>query len=556
MQGLTDQELYDILMNSDSEEELGDSESEEIEFENNIPSDHEDESDEPMDIPANGPTVVFDWDKKDFVPSVYQFDNTNSGCTIDNLGEEPSILTIFELFFPDEFVQKIVDQIHLYYDFLDKNLTDKSRLKNWKPTNVSEIYMFLAISLLMAQIKKNRITEYWSKDALIETPIFGQLMSRDRWLLLLRMLHFSDSANVDKKDRLFKIRMVVDHFRDTFKNCLYPFQNIVIDESLMLFKGRISFRQYIPSKRHRFGIKFFVIVDCETGYLLDFILYTGAATEITNFDDNLGKSGNIVMTLTEKYWNKGHVLYTDNWYSSPLLFDKLFHKKINCCGTVKANRRYMPPLKDKLQRGEVQYMATDKLLAIKWQDKREVRMLSTLHNNRMETVTSAYHGNIEKPKCIVDYNQNMGGVDKSDMLLSTTETVRKSIKWYKKVFFHLLDISVLNSHCLFKVKTGSGINLLDFQRQLIKEIIEKYKQVQPRPSSSRPMTGHSPLRLIERHFPSMYPRLPGTNKSVSKRCVVCAASKKRRETSYTCRKCNVPLCVVGCFEKYHTNKKF
>lgn len=57
----------------------------------------------------------------------------------------------------------------------------------------------------------------------------------------------------------------------TFKYSLYPFQNIVIDESLLLFKGRLLFRQYIPSKRHRFGVNFVVMVDCETGYILDLL---------------------------------------------------------------------------------------------------------------------------------------------------------------------------------------------------------------------------------------------------------------------------------------------
>ena len=47
---------------------------------------------------------------------------------------------------------------------------------------------------------------------------------------------------------------------------------------------------------------------------------------------------------------------------------------------------------------------------------------------------------IIKPKCIVEYNQNMGAVDKADLLLSSIETARKTVKWNKKVFFHLLDL--------------------------------------------------------------------------------------------------------------------
>lgn len=50
---------------------------------------------------------------------------------------------------------------------------------------------------------------------------------------------------------------------------------------------------------------------------------------------------------------------------------------------------------------------------------------------------------------ILDYNKNMGAVDKSDMILSTTETVRKTIKWYKKTFSHLFHITVLNASILY-----------------------------------------------------------------------------------------------------------
>lgn len=178
--------------------------------------------------------------------------------------------------------------------------------------------------LFNASGEKQRIKDYWAKEFIIETPVFSQVMARDRYLEILRYLHFAENTNVNKNNSSFKIRCIVDHFKSVFKSSLYPFQNLVIDESLMLFKGRISFRQYIPSKRHRFGMNFFVLVDCETGYILDFIIYTRSSTTVTEFDSKVGKSGNIVLTLTEPCWNKGHRLYT-----CPLLYGTMFAKKTN-----------------------------------------------------------------------------------------------------------------------------------------------------------------------------------------------------------------------------------
>ncbi|KAG5880739.1 hypothetical protein JTB14_009149 [Gonioctena quinquepunctata] len=122
----------------------------------------------------------------------------------------------------------------------------------------------------------------------------------------------------------------------------------------MLFKGRLSFKQYIPSKRHRFVVKFFVLCDYETGYILNSIVYCGAGSDIREEADNVGISGNIVRTLMRNYLNAGHTLFTDNWYTSPKLYNLLWSQKTNACGTVKQNRKNMPALKNKLKAGETE----------------------------------------------------------------------------------------------------------------------------------------------------------------------------------------------------------
>ncbi|KAG5881450.1 hypothetical protein JTB14_025827 [Gonioctena quinquepunctata] len=191
------------------------------------------------------------------------------------------------------------------------------------------------------------------------------------------------SDDTVKKDKLWKIRMVLSHLQTTYENEFYPFENLCIDESLMLFKGHLSFHQYIPSKRHRFGVKFFVLCDCETGYILNFIVYCGAGSDIREEADNVGISGNIVLTLMRNYLNAGHTLFTDNWYTSPNLYNLLWSQKTNACGTVKQNRKNMPALKNKLKAGETEAYNSSNLLAIKWHDKREVALLSTFHISEM-----------------------------------------------------------------------------------------------------------------------------------------------------------------------------
>lgn len=278
-------------------------------------------------------------------------------------------------------------------------------------------------------------------------------MSRDRYLKILRHLHFQDNEDDSEivNHPLRKIKPVIDHLQSKFSAALTPGKNLCIDESLLLWKGRLRFKQYIPLKRNRFSIKFFELVDCDTGFILDFIVYTGADTNYQKF--GLGITGDIVAHFLQPYFYKGRVIYIDNWYTSPTLAEFLHDRDTGMCGTVKANRKGMPKLENKLERGEVQVAHNDVWMAIKWEDKRSVRMLTSVHELEFcATGKKNYQTkeDIIKPTCIHEYNKNMGGVDNIDRQLSITETVRKTMKWYRKLFFHLIDLCLCNAHALYK----------------------------------------------------------------------------------------------------------
>ncbi|KAG5868072.1 hypothetical protein JTB14_020745 [Gonioctena quinquepunctata] len=106
----------------------------------------------------------------------------------------------------------------------------------------------------------------------------------------------------------------------------------------------------------------------------------------------------------------------------------------------------------------------------------------------------------KKTKAVIDYNDNMGAVDHTDMLQSSIESVCKTTKWYKKVFFHLLDMSLLNAQSMYKMKTRSNIPIAEFQHSLAKVILEKYHTEKPRTSTSQTAHENFPWRLTVRHF--------------------------------------------------------
>ncbi|KAL3879847.1 hypothetical protein ACJMK2_032126 [Sinanodonta woodiana] len=141
------------------------------------------------------------------------------------------------------------------------------------------------------------------------------------------------------------------------------------------YKGRLSFKQYLPAKPTKFGIKVWLRADPHNGYVHEFQVYTGREEGQAGRTKEEGLGACVVNDLTEKIRGKSHAVYMDNFFSSPTLFESLRKDKIYCLGTVRAYRKGMPEeiktakLKN---RGDSILMTKGNLCAVAWKDKKVV----------------------------------------------------------------------------------------------------------------------------------------------------------------------------------------
>ena len=70
-----------------------------------------------------------------------------------------------------------------------------------------------------------------------------------------------------------KIRPVIDHFGAAFVQAYVPGREVAVDESLIAFKGRLIFRQYVSSKHARYGVKLYRLCESTSGYTYKFCVY-------------------------------------------------------------------------------------------------------------------------------------------------------------------------------------------------------------------------------------------------------------------------------------------
>ena len=92
-------------------------------------------------------------------------------------------------------IELIVTETNRYADqYLDSNLNN-TYLDEWQPVTSPEIKTFIGILLLMGIIYKPQLTRYWSTDALYNTQIFSEAINRNRFYLILKFFHFSNTED-------------------------------------------------------------------------------------------------------------------------------------------------------------------------------------------------------------------------------------------------------------------------------------------------------------------------------------------------------------------------
>jgi len=162
-----------------------------------------------------------------------------------------------------------------------------------------------------------------------------------------------------------------------------------------------------------------------------------------------------------------------------------------------------------------------------------------------------------KLESVLKYNATMGGVDKVDQTIKPYQSRRKTLKWYKKIFFHLQDLAVFNFFVLCKKFVSPDITYLKYLLKLKSEIFEAHQVTKTRPRRKISQIPNKSRRMEGAHMPQ---KICKDNDYVKQRkCFFCGLLKQGKVTSFICKQCNVRLCIGSegnnCFEKFNSLQK-
>ncbi len=121
----------------------------------------------------------------------------------------------------------------------------------------------------------------------------------------------------------------------------------------------------------------------------------------------------------------------------------------------------------------------------------------------------------------------MNGADRSDQYTVSYPFVRKTRKWWRKLLFYLLEVSVVNSYIIYREVTKKKTTHLEFRRSLLESLATEYLQQQQsiRTSVGRPLSHPRPTCLDKK----LHLLEPRENRHD---CIVC--SDRRSKSRHTC----------------------
>ena len=420
---------------------------------------------------------------------------------------------VFKAFIDDEIANFIVDCSNAKAaEFISVKGSDKINGVHWSPMTVQDLYVFIALVLKMGISHEPKISDYWHDHPLHGGSILfsSRVMSRSRFRNISKFLRFGRPVPNRKAEAGDRIEQFLEKLRKKCKDLLHPGCHIAIDEALILWKGRLFFKQFIKTKRARFGIKIFFLCPGShdwQGYSCNFNVYYGKDIDIEVDIDPIaaaaiGKTGRVVVNLLGDLIGEGRHVVVDNWYTSQKLAAYLVSENTMLTGTINPLRGVPLLLRESnLIRGQTAMMRKGVHLCIKYQDKGQVFVHTTRYTGDFVPAPRFIPGqgriHYKKPHAVEQYNNFMGGVDKADQLLKYYKFDRKSLAWFKKLGIHFIQRMCLNAYIIWKNQRKEHMEFLEYLKCLIEgllmkhsegaaQILTQYKQSKPpRPQRGR-----------------------------------------------------------------------
>ena len=445
--------------------------------------------------------------------------------------------------FNDNIIEMIVTYTNIYIDSVKDRFV---RQRDIKSTDIIEVKAFIGLLYLAGVYRANRMSleDLWGKEG-DGIEKFSLVMSLKRFKTLICCLRFDDRRTRNQRketDSLAPVRIIFETFVNNCQKSFSPGENLTVDEMLPGFRGRCQFRQYIPSKPNKYGIKLYSLVDARMFYTVKLEIYAGQQPQGPFCFSN--KPNDVVMRMAEPLFGSGRNITADNWFTSFDLVDKLKTKKLSYVGTVRKNKKQLPiafiNVKGRKANTSMFGFNNNKVLVSYIpRERKNVILVSSLHD---DDAIDPQSGEQMKPEIITFYNQTKCGVDVADQMCASYNVSRNTRRWPMVIFYTILNIAGINSQVIYIGNNLEKKRRRLFLKELSHELVLEHLQRRSMNIVGIPFSLRIRMQRFRPRIDQEKSQSPTTSKR--RRCVTCTLETGvRRLSQYECRKCHQSLCM-------------
>ncbi|XP_020483419.2 piggyBac transposable element-derived protein 4-like isoform X1 [Labrus bergylta] len=454
------------------------------------------------------------------------------GPTHHALSRISTVKSTFDLFLTDDIMKLILNMT---------NLQGRRSKKDWKDIDITDLQAFIGLLILSGVYRSHKESLHSLWDDQTGRPIFRATMALRRFNLIESVITFDDKLTRSRRkhDMLAAVRVLWEKWTDRLPMLFNPGRNVCVDKQLVAFRGNCRFRQYMPKKHARYGIKIWVTCDVGTCYAWRMQVYTGKED---GQPSEGGQEKQVVLDMLEGL--RGHTVTCDKFFTSFSLSEELLLKrKIALVGTIRSNKLELPKNLLQIRHRAVfsslfGFTKTHSLVSYIPRRGKNLLLLSSKHR--------APKVNKRKPVIITDYNSCKRAVENLEKVLGTYSCNRRTRRWPMVMFFNIIDISAFNAFVLWTVAEPSWNQTKTCKRRLFLEELGKSlvtpqmarRQVLPRAPVASAVVEALQHRQ-EEPVDEQAPVEPGEKKR--KQCDFCKAHKRKRVYN-TCYRCEKQIC--------------
>lgn len=281
------------------------------------------------------------------------------------------------------------------------------------------------------------------------------LLLYKRFEILKACLRFDDSNTRVQRRTIDKAAPISEIFSQSVSNsqkayCLIEYATM--DEILVPFRGRCSFKVYMPKKPHKYSIKIRCLCDAKTSYLYNAYIYTGKDLDgvgLSQQELQLQKPTQTVVCLSKPIQGTNKNITSDNFFTSLECVDVLNQNGLTQVGTMRKDKLAIPKelLADKTRPiGSSIHAFHNQITLVSYVPQK---------NRAVVLISSSMHHSVavdeekQKPEIICFYNKTKCGVDLIDMKCSIYGSNKRTCRWPLAIFYRMLNMGTANAYILF-----------------------------------------------------------------------------------------------------------